>query len=74
MPSEKIGEYEIEYTGVQILDGETWAAYLTIYGNSSNPMHRDDIFPAQRVCVETAFSSQKEAEAEARLVAISMIG
>jgi hypothetical protein len=74
MPSEKIGEYEIEYTGVQILDGETWAAYLTIYGSSSNPMHRDDIFPAQRVSVETAFSSQKEAEAEGRLVAISMIG
>ena len=74
MPSETIGDYEIEYEGVKILEGEAWAAYLTIYGNSSNPMHRNDIFPAQRVCVENVFASKEEAEAEARLLAISMIG
>jgi hypothetical protein len=36
-------------------------------------MHRNNIFPAQRVSVETVFPSEKEAEAEARKVAISMI-
>lgn len=74
MPSELIGEYEIECTGVKILDGETWAAHLAIYASSPNPMHRKEVFPAQRVCVETEFSSQEAAEAEARVVAISMIG
>ena len=74
MPSEKIGEYEIEYTAVKILDGETWEAHLAIYGSSANPMHRKEIFPAQRVCVETAFPSREAAQAEARAVAISMIG
>jgi hypothetical protein len=73
MSSEQIGEYEIEYSGARLPDTEDWAAYVTIYGPSSNPMHRNNIFPAQRVSVETVFPSEKEAEAEARKVAMSMV-
>jgi hypothetical protein len=73
MPSEKFGDYVIEYTGVKIVEVDRWAAYLTIFGPSSNPMHRYDIFPAQRVCVETVFTSKAEAEATARSFALSLL-
>lgn len=73
MRTETIGEYEIEYSGARLTEGEGWAAYVTIYGPSSNPMHRNTIFPAQRVSVETVFPSETAAEAEARRVALSMI-
>lgn len=73
MALEQIGEYEIEYSGMQLPDSEEWAAYLTIYGPSSNPMHMNNIFPNQRVSIETAFPTEAEAEAEARKVALSML-
>lgn len=73
MGTESVGEYVIEYSGVHLLEGEGWAAYVTIYGPSVNPMHRNRIFPNQRVSVEAVFRSQAEAEAEARRVALSMI-
>lgn len=73
MRTETIGDYEIEYSGIQLPDSEGWVANLTIYAPSTNPMHRNDIFPSQRVAVDTIFSSEQEAEAEARIFAISMI-
>ena len=73
MPSEKIGEYEIDYSGVALPDSHHWAAYLTIYGPSSNPMHREPVFPLQRVAVETVFPSEEAAQAGARDVAVSML-
>jgi hypothetical protein len=73
MPTETIGEYEIEYSGIQLPDSEDWGANLAIYGPSCNPMHRNDIFPSQRVAVDTVFHTEQEAEAEARVFAISMI-
>ncbi|MFC5473811.1 hypothetical protein [Paraherbaspirillum soli] len=74
MQSETIGEYEIEYSGLQLPDSDNWVAMLAIYGPSSNPMHRNDIFPSQRVALESVFPSEQAAEAEARTLAISMIG
>lgn len=74
MKSEQIGEYEIEYSGVQLPDSEDWGAYLTISGPSSNPMHMNTIFPHQRVCIDTVFPTEQAAEAEARKLAMSMIG
>jgi hypothetical protein len=74
MTAEQIGEYEIECSGVQLPDSEEWAAYLTIYGPSANPMHMSTVFPHQRVCIDTVFSSEQAAEAEARKLAMSMIG
>ncbi|HJV51495.1 MAG TPA: hypothetical protein VJ652_08555 [Noviherbaspirillum sp.] len=73
MGIETIGEYEIEYSGVHLVEHEGWAAYVTIYGPSANPMHRNSIFPTQRVSVEAVFATQAQAEAEARRVALDMI-
>ena len=73
MQTEQLGEYEIEYSGVRMTDVAGWAAYVTIYGPSPNPMHRNSIFPSQRVAVEQVFDSEAEAEAEARKVALAMI-
>ncbi len=73
MGSETIGEYEIEYSGVPLADGGGWGAYVTIYGPSQNPMHRNSLFPTQHVSVETVFPDEQAAAAEARRVALSMI-
>jgi hypothetical protein len=73
MHSETIGEYEIECSGLQLPDSEGWVANLVIYAPSCNPMHRNDIFPSQRVAVDSVFASEKEAEAEARTYAIALI-
>jgi hypothetical protein len=73
MKTEQIGDYEIEYSAEQLPEAEGWAAFLTVYGPSPNPMHRNPIFPRQRVCVDTMFSSEQEAEAGAHKHAVDMI-
>lgn len=73
MPYETIGEYEIDYAGARLPDSGHWAAMVTIYGPSPNPMHRNCIFPEERVSIDTVFTSAEQAEAEARKVAIQMI-
>ena len=73
MASEQMGEYEIDYAAVRLLDVEGWAAWVTIYGPSPNPMHRNNIVPAQRVALEHVFASEAEAEAAARTAAIAML-
>ncbi|MEC5215334.1 hypothetical protein RCH09_000264 [Actimicrobium sp. GrIS 1.19] len=73
MPSEKIGDYEIEFTGVAMPDGDGWAAHLTIVGPSPNPMHRNITFTEQRVAVETVFPDAAAAEAEARRIGVEML-
>ena len=73
MPTEQINKYEIEYSGVRLTDSKDWAAYVVIYGPSSNPMHRNNIFPIQRVSVEMVFPTRESAEAEARKIAIAML-
>jgi hypothetical protein len=73
MPSEQIGKYEIEYSGAQLHASTEWGSFVTIYGPSLNPMHRNTIFSPQRVSVDSVFSTQAAAEAEARKVAIAMV-
>ena len=73
MPTEQVGEYEIEYSGMKMTDVEGWAAYVTIYGPSPNPMHRNSIVPTQRVAVEHVYPTEQEAEAEAHKVAAAML-
>jgi hypothetical protein len=65
MQTGQIGGHEIEYEAVQVAGTEQWAAYLAIYGASSNPMHRNNVFPYQHVCVNETFMSKEEAEAGA---------
>jgi hypothetical protein len=73
MRTEIIGDYEIEYSGVQLLDSDGWAAHVAVYGPSTNPMHRNIIFPDQRVSLETVFPDEQTAEDEAHRVGRSMI-
>lgn len=73
MPTEHSGEYEIDYAGVKLDDVDGWAACVTIYGPSTNPMHRNAIVPHQRVAVEQVFASEQEAEDEALRAARAML-
>ena len=73
MPTEQIGHFEIEYSGVQLAEGKEWAAHVAIFGPSHNPMHRNSIFPEQRISVEHTYTTQQEAEAEARRFAMAKV-
>lgn len=73
MATEQIGDYEIEYTGVHLAETEGWAAWVEVFGPSHNPMHRQPVFPSQRVAVEISFGSEQEAEQEARRIALEMV-
>lgn len=73
MPSEKIGEYEVECSAVELIGAPGWVAHLAIYGHSPNPMHRNNVFPDQRVSLDAVFSTKEEAEAEAHRVALTML-
>lgn len=72
MPSEQIGRYEIEYSGVQLAESTEWAAHVAIFGPSLNPMHRNSVFPDQRVSVDHTYPSRQDAEEEARRYAYAM--
>lgn len=74
MPYQNIGDYEIEYEAVQVPGTEQWTPYLTIYGPSKNPMHRNVVFPRQQVAVTQSFSGKEAAEAEAQAVAHTLLG
>ena len=73
MPTEQIGEYEIDFSGVKLNDVDGWGAFVTVYGPSTNPMHRNAIVPNQRVAVEQVFASEQEAQAAAQAAARAML-
>jgi hypothetical protein len=73
MPYEKISEHDIEYEAAPIAGTEQWAAYLAIYGPSSNPMHRNSVFPHQHVCVDEIFLTREAAEAAALAAAQALL-
>ncbi|WP_034294954.1 hypothetical protein [Herbaspirillum sp. RV1423] len=74
MPVEQLGDYEIEYSGIRLAaDSNDWAANVAIFGPSTNPMHRNPIFPSQRVLLDTVFHDEKSAEQEARKAAVAML-
>jgi hypothetical protein len=74
MPVEHLGHYEVEYSGVRLaVDGNDWVAMVAVFGPSSNPMHRNPIFPLQRVLLDTVFHDEKTAEQEARKAAVAML-
>lgn len=73
MATETLGDYEIDYSGVRLTDVDGWAAWVTIYGPSSNPMHRNSIVPAQRVALEQVFESEQAAAEQARVAALAML-
>lgn len=73
MPTEQIGDYEVEYAGVRVVGGEEWVAQVAIFGHSTNPMHRNPVFPAQRVLADQTFVDEKSAEAGARQAAHELL-
>lgn len=73
MATETLGDYEIDYSGVRLTDVDGWAAWVTIYGPSTNPMHRNSIVPAQRVALEQVFESEQAATEQARVAALAML-
>jgi len=79
MPTEQIGKYEIEYAGMPLQavneqdTGKEWGAFVTIYGPSLNPMHRNIVIAQHRVSVDTVYPTEAAAEAEARKIAIGML-
>ncbi|MBC7455826.1 MAG: hypothetical protein H7335_19460 [Massilia sp.] len=73
MPTEQVGQYEIDFSAVRLTDVDGWAAYVTVYGPSPNPMHRNSIVPAQRVAVEQVFDTEAAAEAAAHKAALAML-
>ncbi|MDB5774692.1 MAG: hypothetical protein JWP38_825 [Herbaspirillum sp.] len=73
MQTEIVGDYEIEYSGVHLPNCESWGAWLTVYGPSHNPMHRNPIFPGQRVSPESRFDDEQAAEQEAKKIAHALI-
>ena len=73
MPTETHGDYEIDYQGQYLADVDAWAAFITVYGPSDNPMHRNIVIAAQRVSVEQVYASEDEAAAEALRVARTML-
>ena len=73
VPTEQLGEYEIDYSAVRMTDVDGWAAHVAVYGPSPNPMHRNSIVPEQRVAVEHVFATEAEAEAEAHKAALALL-
>ncbi|GGC16809.1 hypothetical protein GCM10007205_27230 [Oxalicibacterium flavum] len=73
MPTTLIGNYDIDYSGVALPDDAGWAAHVAIHGPSANPMHRNTVFPPQRVLVDQVFASREEAEAQALQAATAML-
>lgn len=73
MPLEIIDEYEIEYEGGRLPENNGWGAYVTVYGPSHNPMHRNIIYPRHHVSLETIFPTEQLAEAEAYRVALELL-
>jgi len=71
--TEQIGDYEIEYAGEHLADVDGWAAFVTVYGPSTNPMHRNALVAHQRVAVEQVFASEDEALREARVAALALL-
>lgn len=69
MPAKNIDSYLIEFTGELLEGSEQWAAYVSIFSPSDNPMHMNNIYPKQRVSAELTLPDQLAAEAEAERAA-----
>lgn len=69
MPAKDIDSYLVEFTGELLEGSEQWAAYVSIFAPSDNPMHMTNIYPKQRVSAELTLLDQQAAEAEAERAA-----
>ncbi len=65
MPIKYVGCYEIDYTAERLRGCGTWGAYVAIFTQSSNPMHRHNVTSKQRVRADQLFVSEAEAQEQA---------
>jgi len=73
MPTERLGDYEIEYAGVRVIGSDDWVAQVAIFGPSANPMHRNAVFPSQRVLADKTFHDERSAQDGALQVAHELL-
>lgn len=73
MPDKLIGMYNVSYCGVALPENQGWAAHLMVSGPSSNPMHRNVVYPDQRVAPDMIFATCEEAEQAALQFAEKMV-
>lgn len=74
MPVKYMDHYEVDYTAQQLEGCDSWGAYVAIFTPSANPMHRNNIFPKQRVLADHAFATEAQAESEAEQAAEAIVG
>lgn len=65
MPIKYVGCYEIDYTAERLRGCGGWGAYVAIFTQSSNPMHRYNVTSKQRVRADQLFVSETEAQEQA---------
>lgn len=65
MPIKYVGCYEIDYTAERLRGCGTWGAYVAIYTQSPNPMHRYNVAEKQRVRADQLYATEAEAEQQA---------
>lgn len=73
MQSEKIGNFQIEYSARPLRIAGAWGAWVSVYGPSPNPMHRNPIFPARRVAPDRQYADKAAAQEQARIFAHSLV-
>ncbi|HEY5801150.1 MAG TPA: hypothetical protein VIT92_13075 [Burkholderiaceae bacterium] len=72
MPQAEIRGYEVTWSARE-LPGSGWAAYVEVIAPSSNPMHRNVIFPRQRVLPTSVFPDCATAEEKAHGAALDLL-
>lgn len=60
-----IDSYEVEFSAEPLEGTRQWAAYLAVYGPSSNPMHRNNLVRKHRIAAEQQFLDKATAYAAA---------
>ncbi|KAB8041336.1 hypothetical protein [Janthinobacterium aquaticum] len=73
MPIKYVGCYEIDYTAERLRGCGTWGAYVAIYTQSPNPMHRYNVSQKQRVHADHLFATEAEAEQQAADAAKALV-
>lgn len=74
MPIKIVDSFEVAFTGEPLKGTTQWGAYVAISAPSANPMHMTVIRAKRRVSADHVFLDQHAAEAEAELVAMTMLG
>ncbi|MGK5025359.1 hypothetical protein [Janthinobacterium sp. RB2R34] len=73
MPIKYDGCYEIDYTAERLRGCGSWGAYVAIFTQSPNPMHRYNVTSKQRVRADHLFATEAEAQEQAADAAQALV-